>query len=184
MSLIDDINRDFPFQVTLALDDELTGVLDWLDARLGHGTCMSTCATRRSAIASAILAMHPRSAGASSTSGRRVRETEVLGSHSENRNLMSNDMFPTWPATERIMDTKRNDAAARTAVTRLLKQYFENLRTRLAAGTAQFWGRIEQRLAQKSAAADTEVSPGVMRPPNRQQPVQQQQAKTESGENK
>jgi len=141
MSLIDDINRDFPFQVTLALDDELTGVLDWLDARLGHGTCMSTCATRRSAIASAILAMHPRSAGASATSGRRVRETEVLGSHSENRNLMSNDMFPTWPATERIMDTKRNDAAARTAVTRLLKQYFENLRTRLAAGTAQFWGQ-------------------------------------------
>ncbi len=82
------------------------------------------------------------------------------------------------------MDTKRNDAAARTAVTRLLKQYFENLRTRLAAGTAQFWGRIEQRLAQKSAAADTEVSPGVMRPPNRQQPVQQQQAKTESDEKK
>jgi len=36
MSLIDDINRDFPFQVTLALDDELTGVLDWLDARLGR----------------------------------------------------------------------------------------------------------------------------------------------------
>ena len=65
---------------------------------------------------------------------------------------MSNDMFPTWPATERIMDTKRDHAAARTAVTRLLKQYFENLRTRLAAGTAEFWGRIEQRLAQKSAA--------------------------------
>jgi len=36
MSLIDDINRDFPFQVTLALDNELTGVLDWLDARLGR----------------------------------------------------------------------------------------------------------------------------------------------------
>jgi hypothetical protein len=36
MSLIDDINRDFRFQVTLALDDELTGVLDWLDARLGR----------------------------------------------------------------------------------------------------------------------------------------------------
>jgi hypothetical protein len=35
MSLIDDINRDFPFQVTLSLDDELLGVLDWLDARLG-----------------------------------------------------------------------------------------------------------------------------------------------------
>ena len=36
MSLIDDINRDFPFQVTLSLDDELVGVLDWLDVRLGR----------------------------------------------------------------------------------------------------------------------------------------------------
>ena len=35
MSLVDDINRDFPFQVTLSLDGELLGVLDWLDARLG-----------------------------------------------------------------------------------------------------------------------------------------------------
>lgn len=36
MSLIDEINRAFPFQVTLALDDKLAGVLDWLDARLGR----------------------------------------------------------------------------------------------------------------------------------------------------
>ncbi len=36
MSLADDINRDFPFQVALSLDDELVGVLDWLDARLGR----------------------------------------------------------------------------------------------------------------------------------------------------
>ena len=36
MSLIADINRDYPFQVTLSLDHELTGVLDWLDARLGR----------------------------------------------------------------------------------------------------------------------------------------------------
>ena len=36
MSLIADINRDYPFQVTLSLDDELIGVLDWLDARLGR----------------------------------------------------------------------------------------------------------------------------------------------------
>jgi len=82
MSLIDDINRDFPFQVTLALDDELTGVLDWLDARLGHGTCMSTCATRRSVTASAISATPPRSAGVSSSSARRVREPEAPGSAS------------------------------------------------------------------------------------------------------
>lgn len=36
MSLIADINRDFPFQVTLSLDDRLDGVLDWLDVRLGR----------------------------------------------------------------------------------------------------------------------------------------------------
>jgi hypothetical protein len=36
MALIDDINRDYPFQVKLSLDDELKGVLDWLDARLGR----------------------------------------------------------------------------------------------------------------------------------------------------
>lgn len=78
------------------------------------------------------------------------------------------------------MDTKRDNAAARTAVTNLLKQYFETLRTRLAAGTAQFWGRIEQRLAQKSAASNFEVPPGAMQPQDRQQPVQQQQAKTEA----
>ena len=82
------------------------------------------------------------------------------------------------PAMERIMDTKRDNAAARTAVTNLLKQYFEALRTRLATGTTQFWGRIEQRLAQKSAASNSGA------PPDRQQPVQQQQAKTESDEKK
>jgi len=84
---------------------------------------------------------------------------------------------------ERIMDTKRDNAAARTAVTNLLKQYFEALRTRLATGTAQCWGRIEQRLAQKSAASSSEV-PGAMQPQDRPQPIQQQQAKTESDEKK
>ena len=87
------------------------------------------------------------------------------------------------PAMERIMDTKRDNAAARTAVTNLLKQYFEALRTRLATGTAQFWGRIEQRLAQKSAASNSGV-PGAMQPQDRPQPIQQQQAKTESDEKK
>ena len=81
------------------------------------------------------------------------------------------------------MDTERDNAAARTAVTNLLKQYFEALRTRLATGTAQFWGRIEQRLAQKSAASSSEV-PGAMQPQDRPQPIQQQQAKTESDEKK
>ena len=36
MGLIDDINRDFPYQVTIPLDDDLEGVLDWLDGRLGR----------------------------------------------------------------------------------------------------------------------------------------------------
>ena len=36
MALIDQINRDFPYQVSLSLDDRLDGVLDWLDARLGR----------------------------------------------------------------------------------------------------------------------------------------------------
>ena len=36
MALIDDINRDYPYQVRLSLDDRLSGVLDWLDARLGR----------------------------------------------------------------------------------------------------------------------------------------------------
>ena len=36
MTLRDDINRDYPYQVTLSLDDKLVGVLDWLDDRLGR----------------------------------------------------------------------------------------------------------------------------------------------------
>jgi hypothetical protein len=36
MALRDDINRDYPYQVTLPLDDKLVGVLDWLDDRLGR----------------------------------------------------------------------------------------------------------------------------------------------------
>ncbi len=36
MGVIDDIKREFPFQVTLSLDDEAVGILDWLDARLGR----------------------------------------------------------------------------------------------------------------------------------------------------
>ena len=36
MAIIDDIIRDYPYQVTLSFDDDAAGVLDWLDARLGH----------------------------------------------------------------------------------------------------------------------------------------------------
>ena len=36
MSLRDDIDREFPFQIALSLDDGLKGVLDWLDERIGR----------------------------------------------------------------------------------------------------------------------------------------------------
>lgn len=36
MSLRDDINHAFPFQIALSLDDQLKGVLDWLDERIGR----------------------------------------------------------------------------------------------------------------------------------------------------
>jgi len=36
MAIRDDVNRDYPFQVSLSLDDKLVGVLDWLDERLGR----------------------------------------------------------------------------------------------------------------------------------------------------
>ena len=36
MILRDEINRAFPFQIALSLDDELKGVLDWLDERIGR----------------------------------------------------------------------------------------------------------------------------------------------------
>ena len=32
MSLIDEINRNFPYQVALSFDEEIAGVLEWLDA--------------------------------------------------------------------------------------------------------------------------------------------------------
>ena len=36
MVIREDINRDYPYQVALPLDDKLVGVLDWLDERLGR----------------------------------------------------------------------------------------------------------------------------------------------------
>jgi hypothetical protein len=50
------------------------------------------------------------------------------------------------------MDPKRNNATTRRAVTKLLRGYFDNLRSRLAAGTGEFWGKVEQCLPQKSAS--------------------------------
>jgi hypothetical protein len=66
MGLRDNINREFPFQVALSLDDKLDGVLDWRDDRIGAGTWMSISATTPSAIASAILPTPENSEGASS----------------------------------------------------------------------------------------------------------------------
>lgn len=34
--LIDKIHRDYPYQVTISLDAPATGILDWLDARIGR----------------------------------------------------------------------------------------------------------------------------------------------------
>ena len=36
MALREEINRDYPYQVALSLDDKLVGVLDYLDERLGR----------------------------------------------------------------------------------------------------------------------------------------------------
>jgi hypothetical protein len=36
MGIREDIDRDYPYQVALPLDDKLVGVLDWLDERLGR----------------------------------------------------------------------------------------------------------------------------------------------------
>ena len=57
------------------------------------------------------------------------------------------------------MDTKRKEAAARMAVTKLLKRFSDTLTTRLAAGTAEFWNSVEQRLAQKTPASEDNSRP-------------------------
>ena len=76
------------------------------------------------------------------------------------------------------MDPKR---AARQKVTELVKSFFEDLTSRFATGTADLWRKVEQRLPQKSSAAepDVRVPPETLRTPMQQQPVQQQQSKAE-----
>jgi len=54
MSAILRINRDFPFQVALSLDDAVVDVLDWLlEGNPWNGTCLLTCRAIRSGTASA-----------------------------------------------------------------------------------------------------------------------------------
>ena len=77
-------------------------------------------------------------------------------------------------------------AALRRAVTERLQRFFANLTTRLAAGTAEIWRKVERRLGQPSASepeGTAPPSPGSVRP-MQQQPIQQQQTKAEPEDKK
>ena len=77
------------------------------------------------------------------------------------------------------MDPKRT---ARERVADLLKRFFEGLTKQLASGTSEIWQKVEQRLPQKTASpeGDFQIPPGAMQTTSvRQQPVQQQQSKTQ-----
>ena len=70
-----------------------------------------------------------------------------------------------------MTDRKQTRAAARRAVAERLRRFVAGLTAQLTAGTAEFWAKVEARLAQTSA---------VRAPPSgetQQQPVQQQQQK-------
>jgi hypothetical protein len=72
-------------------------------------------------------------------------------------------------------------AASRRAATERLQRFFADLTTRLAAGTAGIWDKVERRLGQPSAAG-TIPPPGSVGP--RQQPIQQQQTRAEPEDKK
>jgi hypothetical protein len=78
------------------------------------------------------------------------------------------------------MDDKR---AARRKVMELVKRVFADLTSQLATGTADLWNKVEQRLGQKPtpSQADFNMPPGASQRPT-QQPVQQQQSRSEPGE--
>ena len=80
----------------------------------------------------------------------------------------------------RAMDDKR---AARRKVMELVKRVFADLTSQLAAGTADLWHKVEQRLSQKPnpSEADFRMLPGAPHAPT-PQPVQQQQSKSEPDE--
>ena len=79
----------------------------------------------------------------------------------------------------------QDTAALRRAVTERLQRFFADLTARLAAGTAEIWGRVERRLGQPSASEPdgTTPPPGSVRP-MQQQPMQQQQTKAEPEDKK
>jgi hypothetical protein len=76
-------------------------------------------------------------------------------------------------------------AALRRVVTQRLQRFFADLTTRLAAGTAEIWRKVERRLGQPSGSEPegTTPPPGSVRP-MQQQPVQQQQTKAEPEDKK
>jgi hypothetical protein len=78
-----------------------------------------------------------------------------------------------------------NDAAARRrTVSKRLRRSFAELTVQLAAGTAEIWARVEQRLAQRTTS-ETPIPPPYATQPMQQQPLQQQQSKAEpEGEKK
>jgi hypothetical protein len=71
------------------------------------------------------------------------------------------------------MNDKR---AARRKVTELVKRVFAELTSQLAAGTADLWHKIEQRLSQKPNPSQADVS----MPPSPQQPQAAQQQPSRS----
>ena len=71
-------------------------------------------------------------------------------------------------------------AALRRAVTERLQRFFADLTTRLAAGTAEIWRKVERRLGQPSANDPEGTTP----PPTSVRPVQQQQTKAEPEDKK
>lgn len=81
-----------------------------------------------------------------------------------------------------MKDRNRNPedtAALRRAVSERLQRFFADLTTRLAAGTAGIWDKVERQLGQPSSSGPEVASPppGSVRPT--QQAVQQQQTRAE-----
>lgn len=76
-------------------------------------------------------------------------------------------------------------AARRRAASERLRKLFAELTAQLAAGTAEIWSKVEERLGPGATPEATGAPPPYSTQPMQQQPVQQQQAKSEpAGEKK
>ena len=88
------------------------------------------------------------------------------------------------------MDRKDdNGVVSRKAVADRLRIFFAAWTAQLASGVAEIWGKVEQRLSEKSAGSQSggQISGGqvgVTRMPMQQQPIQQQQSKAEPQDEK